>query len=78
MEFGREKCAMLVMNQALPYILMNKINELNEQIYAGGKLFCEKNGIPSKSTWKNFKTGMGISTGKSNTETFLKNNRPKW
>ena len=40
-------------NQVLPYISTNYITELNELIYAGAKLVCEKIGIPSKSTKKN-------------------------
>ena len=40
------------MNQELTYILTNNIRELNELIYAGAKLVCEKIGIPSKSTKK--------------------------
>ena len=39
-------------NQTLPYISTNNITELNELIYAGVKLECEKIGIPSKSTKK--------------------------
>ena len=39
-------------NQVLPNILTNNINKLNELIYAGAKLVCEKFGIPSKSTKK--------------------------
>ena len=38
------------MNQIRPYIPTNNITELNELIYAGEKLVCEKIGIPSKST----------------------------
>ena len=36
-------------NQVLPYISTYNIIELNELIYAGAKLVCEKIGIPSKS-----------------------------
>ena len=39
-------------NQVLPSISTNDINELNELIYAGAKLVCEKIGIPRKSTKK--------------------------
>ena len=39
-------------NQVLPYITTNNITELNELIYAGAKLICEKIGIPKKSTKK--------------------------
>ena len=42
-------------NQVLPYISTNNITELNELIYAGAKLVCEKIGIPSKSTKKKSK-----------------------
>ena len=42
-------------NQILPYIPTNNITELNELIYAGAKLVCEKIGIPSKSTKKMIK-----------------------
>ncbi len=40
-------------NQVLPYISTKIITELNEIIYAGAKLVCEKTGIPSRSTKKN-------------------------
>ena len=36
-------------NQVLTYISTNNITELNELIYAGAKLVCEKIGILSKS-----------------------------
>ena len=36
-------------NQVLPYMSTNNITELNELIYAGGKLVCEKIGISSNS-----------------------------
>ena len=39
-------------NQILPYIPTKNITELNELIYAGAKLVCEKIGIPIKSTKK--------------------------
>ena len=42
-------------NQVLPYISTNNITELNELIYAEGKLICEKIGISSKSTKENSK-----------------------
>ena len=47
-------------NQILPYIPTNNITELNELIYAGAKLVCEKIGIPSKSTKKKSKPGWEI------------------
>ena len=40
-------------NQVLPYISTNNITGLNEVIYAGAKLVCEKIEMPSKSTKKN-------------------------
>ena len=39
-------------NYILLYIPTNNITELNELIYAGAKLVCEKIEIPSKSTKK--------------------------
>ena len=45
-------------NQLLPYIPTNNITELNEVIYAGEKLVCEKTGIPAKSTKKKSKPVM--------------------
>ena len=39
---------------------MNNITKLNELIYAGAKLFCEKTGIPSKSTKEKSKPGWEI------------------
>ena len=44
-------------NQMLPYISTNNISELNDLIYAGAKLVCEKIGVPSKSTKKQSKPG---------------------
>ena len=44
-------------NQVLTYISTNKITELNELIYAGAKLACEKIVIPSKSTKEKSKPG---------------------
>ena len=52
-----------------PYIPTNNITELNELIYAGAKLVCEKLGISSKSTKKTVKTGMENSTGNANNKT---------
>ena len=45
----------------LPYIPTNNITELNELIYAGAKLVCEKIEIPQKSHEETVKTGMGNS-----------------
>ena len=33
-------------NRVLPYISTNNISELNEPIYSGAKLVCEKIGFP--------------------------------
>ena len=50
-------------NQVPPYISTNNKTELNELIYAGAKLVCEKIGIRSKITKKIIKTRMRNSTG---------------
>ena len=47
-------------NHILPYIPTNNITKLNELIYAGAKLVCEKTEIPSKSTKKQSKPGWQI------------------
>ena len=63
-------------NQILPYISTNNITELNELIYAGAKLVCEKIGIPSIITKKQSKLGWEIRQ-----ETQIKKiyeNGPKW
>ena len=39
---------------------MNNITKINELIYAGAKLVCEKIGIPSKSMKKKSKPGWEI------------------
>ena len=57
-------------NQIQPYISTNNITELNELIYAGAKLVCEKIGVPSKSTKKQSKPGWEIRL-----ETRIKNLR---
>ena len=44
-------------NQVLPYISMNNITELNELIYAGAKVVCDKIEILSKTTEKTSKPG---------------------
>ena len=44
-------------NHILPYISTNNITELNELIYTGEKLVCEKIGIPAKSLKKQSKPG---------------------
>ena len=57
-------------NHMLPYIPLNNITELNELIYAGAKLVCEKIGIPSKRTKKPSRAGWEIRL-----ETQIKNLR---
>ena len=57
-------------NHILPYTPTNNITELNELIYAGAKLVCEKIGIYSKSTKKQSKPGWEIRL-----ETQIKNQR---
>ena len=47
-------------NHILLYIPSNNITELNELVYAGAKLVCEKIGIPSKGTKKQSKPGWEI------------------
>ena len=47
-------------NQMLPYISTNNISDLNDPIYAGAKLVCEKIGVPSKSTKKQSKPGWEV------------------
>ena len=47
-------------NHILSYIPTNNITELNELIYAGAKLVCEKIEIHSKSTKKESKPGWEI------------------
>ena len=47
-------------NQVQPDTSTNNITELNELIYAGAKLVCEKIGILSKSTMKKSKPGWEI------------------
>ena len=54
----------------LPYISINNISELNDLIYAGAILLCEKIGIPSKSTKKQSKPGWEVRL-----ETQIKNLR---
>ena len=44
-------------NQVLTYLSTNNMTELNELIYAGGKIVCEKIGILSKSTKEKSKPG---------------------
>ena len=57
-------------NQVLTYLSTNNITELNELIYAGVKLVCEKIGIPSKKHEEKIKTGWEIRQ-----ETQIKNLR---
>ena len=44
-------------NKLLTHISMNNITKLNEQIYAGKKLVCDKIGVPLKNTNRNSKPG---------------------
>ena len=63
-------------NQMLPYISTNNISELNDLIYTGAKLVCEKIAVPSKSMKKQSKPGLEIRQ-----ETQIKKiyeNKPKW
>ena len=60
MEWKTLKIETNKINHILPYIPTNDITELNELIYAGAKLVCEKIGIPSKSTKKQSKSGWEI------------------
>ena len=57
-------------NQIIPYISTNNITELNDLIYAGEKLVCEKNGVPTKITKKPSKPGWEVRL-----ETQIKNLR---
>ena len=52
-EWRTVKTEMNKINQVLAYISTNNITKLNELIYAGAKVVCEKIGIPSKSTKEN-------------------------
>ena len=47
-------------NQILPCISTNNISELNDLIYVGARLVCEKIGVPSKSTKKHSKPGWEV------------------
>ena len=49
-----------IINQVLLYISTSNITELNELIYAGAKVVCEKIGILLKSTKKKSKPGWEI------------------
>ena len=62
-------------NQVLPYISTNDITKLNDPIYAGAKLVCEKIGILPKITKKNQN-----QDGQFDWKRRLKiyENRPKW
>ena len=57
-------------NQIIPYRSTNNITELNDLIYAGAKLVCEKIGVPQKSTKKPSKPGWEVRL-----ETQIKNLR---
>ena len=54
-EWRKVKTETNKINQVLPYISTINITELNEQMYAGAKLLCEKIGILSKNTKKESK-----------------------
>ena len=63
--------ALLIAHIGNPVVILriiptNNINELNELIYAGAKLVCEKNWDPLKKHEEIVKTGMGNSTGNAN------------
>ena len=62
-------------NQVIPYTSTNDITELNELIYAGAKLVCEKIGILSKSTKKESKLGWEI---RQETQKRNLRNQAKW
>ena len=51
-------------NQVLTSISTNNITELNELIYVGAKLVCEKIGISSKSTKEKSKPGLEFRLSK--------------
>ena len=57
-------------NQMLLYISTNNVSELNDLIYTGAKLVCEKIGVPSKNTKKQSKPGWEVQL-----ETQIKNLR---
>ena len=59
-------------SQVLTYISTNNITKLNELIYAGAKLVCEKIGIPSKSMKEKSKPGWEFRLG-----THIKNQRKR-
>ena len=50
-------------NQVLPYVSTNYVTELNELIYAVGKLVCETNLDSLKKHWEKIKTRMRNLTG---------------
>ena len=59
-EYRTVKMETSKINQVLTYIPMNNVTGLNELIYAGRKLVCEKIGIRSKSMKKKSKPGWEI------------------
>ena len=59
-EWRRLKTETNRINQMLPYISTNNITELNDLIYEGAKLVCEKIGVPSESTKKQSKPGWQV------------------
>ena len=56
-------------NELLTYISMNNITELNELIYAGAKLVCDKNRCLLKTTNENSQTWIGNLTENANMAT---------
>ena len=69
-EWGTLKTETNRLNQILPYLSTNNISELNDLIYAGAKLVCEKIGVSSKCTKKQSKQGWEVRL-----ETQIKNLR---
>ena len=59
-EWRRLKTETNKINQIIPYISTNNITDLNDLIYAGAELVCEKIGVPSKSTKKPSKPGWEV------------------
>ena len=62
-------------NQVLTYISTNNITKLNELIYAGAKLVCEKIGISSKSMKEKSTSGWEF---RQETQIKKNENRAKW
>ena len=60
MEWRTLKTETNKINQILPHISTNNITDLNDLIYTGAKLVCEKIWVPSKSTKKQSKPGWKV------------------